>query len=81
MTPLKDHSNLVAKPKDVEIYGLPDEEFKIAVLRKLRATRKHRNNSMISGKHKNKIRKLTKIEIIKKRNILELKNSVYEMKI
>lgn len=36
---------------------------------------------MISGKHKNKIRKLTKIEIIKKRNILELKNSVNEMKI
>lgn len=33
MTPLKDHSNLVAKPKDVEIYGLPDEEFIIAVLR------------------------------------------------
>lgn len=36
---------------------------------------------MISGKqYKNKIRKLTKIEIIKK-NILEPKNSVNEMKI
>ena len=35
VTSLKDHNNLpVFEPKDMEIYDLPDKEFKIAVARK-----------------------------------------------
>lgn len=34
--PLKDHNNLpVTEPKDIEIYDLPNKDFKIAILWKL----------------------------------------------
>lgn len=36
MTLSKDHNNLsVTEPKDMEVDDLPNEEFKIAILRKL----------------------------------------------
>lgn len=36
MTLPKDHNNLsVTEPKDMEVNDLPNEEFKIAILRKL----------------------------------------------
>lgn len=36
MTPQKDHNNLpFINPKDMEICNLPNQEFKLAVLRKL----------------------------------------------
>ena len=37
MTPPKDHDNfLVTDPNDMEIYDLPNKEFKITVLKMLR---------------------------------------------
>ena len=40
MTPPKDHDNfLVTDPNDMEIYDLPNKEFKITVLRKLNKTK------------------------------------------
>jgi len=62
MTPPKDHGNLpITKPRNFEICYFPDNEFKLAVLRKLSELHENTSNSVISGKqYMNKMRSLTK---------------------
>lgn len=51
MTPPKEYCNLpVTLPKEMDIYELPEREFKITILRKLSEIEENIDNSMNLGK-------------------------------
>lgn len=79
----KGHSNfLETKYKEMKICDLPDEEFKIAVLRKLSELQENRKTvqwNLGNRKQNEKLNKEVLIEIIRKKEILEL-NAVNKVK-
>lgn len=69
MTPPKEQNNFsITDPKEMEIYNLPDEEFKMVVLRKPKI-QENTDSSTKSGKqYMNKIDISTDIDIIFKKS-------------